>query len=60
MSGYLYVMYQKYNFVWIYTFNSISVMWKKWKKAHFFPNINFFKAIFSMGEKVMFKTEDQF
>lgn len=35
-------------------------MWKKWKKAHFFPNINCFKAIFSMGEKVMFKTEDQF
>lgn len=43
-----------------YTFNSISISWKKWEKAHFFPNINFFKAIFSMGEKVMFKTEDQF
>lgn len=60
MSGSLYVTYQKYNFVQTYTFNSISITWKKWKKAHFFPIINFFKAIFSMGEKVMFKTEDQF
>lgn len=60
MSGYLYVMYQKYNFVQTYTFNSTPVTWKKWEKAHFFPNINLFKAIISAGEKVIFKTEDQY
>lgn len=60
MSSYLYVIYQKYSFVQTYIFNSISIMWKKWKKAHFFPSINLLKTIFSMGEKVVFKTEDQF
>lgn len=60
MSSYLYAIYQKYSFVQTYIFNSISIMWKKWKKAHFFPGINLLKTIFSMGEKVVFKTEDQF
>jgi len=51
MSGYLYVMHQKHNFSKKYTFNSILITLKTWKKAHFFPSISFFKAIFFHGEK---------
>lgn len=33
---------------------------KNGKRHIFFPGINLLKTIFSMGEKVVFKTEDQF